>query len=176
MVVRDLHTDPLPHLRTPAQHWPERLRNGQTVPADLDELQQGVLDELLAADAVVIGAPMYNYSMPSTLKAWVDLIHVPGVTAPFDVPTRPLEGRPAVIATARGASYDAGTPTESWDHGTAALRIVLEENLGMDLHVVAASRTLADRVPALGADRAAEEYQAALAEARRLGESIAPQP
>ena len=116
VVVRDLHVDHLPHLRLPAQHWPPRLRDGAIVPADLEELQRSVLEELMAADAVVIGAPMYNCSMPSTLKAWVDLIHVPGVTAPFDEPTQPLAGRPVVITTARGAAYDPGTRTESWDH------------------------------------------------------------
>lgn len=172
VVVRDLHADPPPHLRTTAQHWPERLRGGAVLSADVDELQRAVLDELLAADAVVIGAPMYNYSMPSTLKAWIDLIHVPGITSPFDEPTQPLAGRPVVIATARGAIYDAGTPTEGWDHGVPALQVVLSDSLGMTVHVVATSRTLADRVPDLGADTAAQEFEAALAECRRLGATI----
>ncbi|GAA1980375.1 FMN-dependent NADH-azoreductase [Microbacterium pumilum] len=172
VVVRDLHADQLPHLRTPAQHWPRRLREGASIPDDLEELQRSVLDELLSADAVVIGAPMYNYSMPSTLKAWVDLIHVPGVTASFDEPSQPLAGRPAVIATARGAAYDPGTRTEGWDHVVPPLQLVLGEGLGMTVHVVATSRTLAERVPDLGARRAAEELEAALAEARRLGSTI----
>lgn len=172
VVVRDLHLDPLPHLRTPAQHWPERLRDGASVPDHLGRLQQTVLAELLAADAVVVGAPMYNYSMPSTLKAWVDLIHVPGLTAPFDEQTRPLADRPAVIVIARGAAYDTGTPTEGWDHVTPPLRLVLGRALGMDVHVVATSRTLSDRVPTLDAERAGAELEAALVESRRLGATI----
>jgi FMN-dependent NADH-azoreductase len=120
----------------------------------------------------VIGAPMYNYSMPSTLKAWVDLIHVPGVTAPFDQPTQPLAGRPVVIATARGAVYDPGTRTESWDHVIPPLQLVLGEGLGMTVHVVATSRTLADRVADLGRMRADEEFQSALTRAAWLGANI----
>lgn len=163
VVTRDLHVDPLPHLRTPAQHWPEHLRDGGVVPADLDAMQQGILDELLAADALLIGAPMYNYSMPSTLKAWVDLIHVPGVTAG---PTQPLAGRPALIVTARGAAYDAGTPTEGWDHVTPPLVIVLRSGLGMVPEVVATSRTLFGRLPELGEETAAAELAAATEAAR----------
>jgi FMN-dependent NADH-azoreductase len=172
VVVRDLHVDQLPHLRIPAQHWPARLRGDAIVPDDLEELQRIVLEELMAADAVVIGAPMYNYSMPSTLKAWVDLIHVPGVTAPFDEQTQPLAGRPVVIATARGAAYDPGTRTENWDHVIPPLQLVLGEGLGMTVHVVATSRTLADRVPDLEQARADEEFQSALSQAAQLGARI----
>jgi FMN-dependent NADH-azoreductase len=172
VVVRDLHSDPLPHLRTPAQHWPARLRGAATVPDDLEELQRSVLEELMAADAVVIGAPMYNYSMPSTLKAWVDLIHVPGITAPFDEPTQPLAGRPVVIVTARGAAYDPGTRTESWDHVVPPLQLVLGEGLGMTVHLVATSRTLADRLPDLGGEQAEEELRTALAQATLLGATL----
>jgi FMN-dependent NADH-azoreductase len=172
VVVRDLHVEQLPHLRTPAQHWPARLRGAAIVPDDLEELQRSVLQELLSADVVVIGAPMYNYAMPSTLKAWVDLIHVPGVTAPFDEQTQPLAGRPVVIVTARGAVYDPGTRTENWDHVIPPLRLVLGEGLGMTVHVVATSRTLADRVPDLGGVQADEEFQSALAQASQLGARI----
>jgi FMN-dependent NADH-azoreductase len=172
VIVRDLHADQLPHLRTPAQHWPHRLRRGEVVPEDLEELQRSVLTELLAADAVVIGAPMYNYSMPSTLKAWVDLIHVPGVTAPFDEQTQPLAGRPVVIATARGGAYDPGTRTEGWDHVVPPLRLVLGEGLGMTVHIVATSRTLADRLPDLGGEQAEKEFRTALRQAARLGSTL----
>lgn len=172
VVTRDLHVEPLPHLRTTAQHWPERLREGGTVPPDLEELQREVLDEFLAADVVVVGAPMYNFSMPSTLKAWVDLIHIPGITAAFDSDTRPLAGRPAVVISARGASYDEGTPTEGWDHGSAALQLVLGASIGMEVEIVATSRTLADRIPDLGAAQAEEEFEAARQRCRELGATL----
>ncbi|PPF45978.1 FMN-dependent NADH-azoreductase [Pseudoclavibacter sp. AY1F1] len=172
VVYRDLHRDQLPHLQSVAQHWPPRLRGGVEVPASAAALQQELLSELLAADVVVIGAPLYNYSMPSTLKAWVDHIHVPGITSPFDEATQPLAGRPAVVISARGASYDAGSPSESWDHGSAALKIVLGESLGMEVTVVATSRTLADVVPALGSEAAAREFEAAREQVRELASTL----
>ena len=105
---RDLHRDPLPHLADAALHWPPRLRpDGAAPPAAAEALQRELIDELTSADVLLVGAPLYNYSLPSSLKAWIDHIHVPGVTAPFDVPTQPLAGRPAVIVSAQGASYDA---------------------------------------------------------------------
>jgi FMN-dependent NADH-azoreductase len=165
VVVRDLHLDPLPHLRVTAQHWPERLRDGAAVPADLDALQQTVIDELLRADVIVVGAPMYNYGIPSTLKAWVDLIHVPGVTAPFDEATQPMAGRLAVIVTARGG-IDA--PDERTVI-TGPLATVFEGGLGMEIAVITTSRTLADRIPDLDRELAAAELEAA----RRLAISTA---
>jgi FMN-dependent NADH-azoreductase len=157
VVRRDLHLDPLPHLRTPAQHWPARLRDGDEVPAELDALQQTILDELCSADVVVIGAPMYNYAVPSTLKAWIDLIHVPGVMAHFDVESQPMKGRPAVIATARGGIDTAEERTLI----SAPLSIALAGGLGMEVTVVSTSRTLAGRVPALDAEQAGRELEAA---------------
>jgi FMN-dependent NADH-azoreductase len=176
VVVRDLHRDQLPHLASSDLHWPPRLRpEGANPPEAAERQQTELIDELLAADVLLIGAPMYNYSMPSTLKAWIDNIHVPGVTAPFDIPSRPLAGRPAVIVTSRGASYDAGTPTADWDHEVPALRLILGNALGMTVSVIATSLTLADTVPALAdqRDRSHAEFAAAKAEAARLALELA---
>ncbi|MFB2597516.1 FMN-dependent NADH-azoreductase [Herbiconiux sp. P17] len=173
---RDLHRDPLPHLADAALHWPPRLRPaGSTPPADAEALQSSLIAELLAADALLVGAPLYNYSLPSSLKAWIDNIHVPAVTAPFDVDTQPLAGRPAVIVTSRGASYDPGSPTDGWDHEVPALLLILGTALGMDVTVIATNLTLAETVPALAdqIDRSRRElveaHEAAAALARELG-------
>jgi len=136
------------------------------VPAELDALQQTVIDELLGSDAIVIGAPMYNFGIASTLKAWVDLIHVPGVTVPFDVPTQPMAGRPAVIVTARGG---ADGPENLYV--TGPLTTVLGDGLGMRVSVVSTSRTLADRLPELGVDRAEAEFEEARQTAQRVARS-----
>ncbi|WP_291040100.1 NAD(P)H-dependent oxidoreductase [Herbiconiux sp.] len=177
---RDLHRDPLPHLADDSLHWPPRLRHAEAAPpADAEALQASLIAELLAADVLLVGAPLYNYSLPSSLKAWIDNIHVPGVTAPFDGDTQPLAGRPAVIVTSRGASYDAGSPTEGWDHEVPALRLVLGTALGMEITVIETNLTLAGDVPALApqlprseAELAAAHAEAA-AQAARLG---APRP
>lgn len=169
---RDLHRDPLPHLPDAALHWPPRLRPADAnPPADAEALQASLIAELLAADVVLVGAPLYNYSMPSSLKAWIDYIHVPAVTAPFDVDTQPMAGRPAVIVSSRGASYDEGSPTEGWDHGVPPLKLILGSALGMDVAVLQTSLTLAEDVPALAEQipRGQAELEAALTEAAELG-------
>jgi FMN-dependent NADH-azoreductase len=176
VVRRDLHVDQLPHLADPSLHWPPQLRpEGATPPADQEELQKQIIAELIGADVVLVGAPMYNYSMPSTLKAWIDYIHVPAVTAPFGDDTQPMRGKPAVIVSARGAIYDAGTPTEDWDHVVPPLKIILGNALGMEVEVITASRTLAETVPAMNGEiensraELSAAHEAAAEAARRLG-------
>ena len=172
ITYRDLAHDPLPHLPDASLHWPPRLRpEGSTPPPAAESLQQELLAELTSADVLLIGAPLYNYSLPSSLKAWIDYIHVPGVTAPFDVPTQPLAGRPAVIVNSQGASYDAHTPTEGWDHATPVLDLILGTSLGMTLTVITTSLTLAETVPAL-ADQL-DRSRAELARAHELAAETA---
>ncbi|MBP1326438.1 FMN-dependent NADH-azoreductase [Leucobacter exalbidus] len=183
VVTRDLHADQPPHLSQRAQHWPPHLRGaaaeaGGTLAdggAELDAatagLQDALIAELITADVVVIGAPMYNYNMASTLKAWVDLVHVPGVTAPFggpDAPAAPLRGKPVVIITAQGGPLEPGIE----DFVTAPLSHLLGTVFGMDVHVVGTSRTLAGMIPELGAEEAAAAFAAASTEAARLGSTL----
>jgi FMN-dependent NADH-azoreductase len=176
VVRRDLHTDPLPHLEASALHWTAKDRvAGSEIPAGAEELQREIVDELLAADAVVVGSPLYNYTVPSSLKAWIDRIHVPGLLAPAEPgDVQPLAGRPVVAVVTRGASYDAGTPSEHWDHGTPVLELILGSALGMDVTAVTASLTLADRLPALAefADRGAQEFADAETRVRELAATI----
>ncbi|UOQ56862.1 NAD(P)H-dependent oxidoreductase [Leucobacter allii] len=168
VVSRDLHADPPSHLRERSQHWPERLREGAPLDRATEEIQERLIAELLGADALVIGAPMYNFNIPSTLKAWVDLVHVPGITSPFDAEVRPLRGRPAVIVTSQG-----GPREDAVEHlATAPLRHLLGAAFGMEVHVVGTSRTLAERIPELGVDEADALFADAEAETVRLGSTI----
>jgi len=172
VVRRDLHTDPLPHLETSALHWAAADRRpDEAVAPEAERLRQEVIDELLAADAVVIGAPLYNYTVPSTLKAWIDRVHVPGVLAGG---VQPLHGRPVVTVVSRGATYDAGTPTETWDHGSPVLQLILGTALGMKLYPVTVSATLADRIADLAplADHAAAEVADARTTLERLAATV----
>ncbi len=171
IVARDLHADPLPHLENAELHFPAEARISE-VPTEDDARQSAVVAQLLAADAVVIGAPMYNYSMPSTLKAWIDRVHLPGVLA--GLPELPLAGRPVVIVSASGAAYDPGTPSAEWDHVVPPLRIVLGDALGMDVHVVTVRLTLAGRLPDLAPllPRAESELRAAESELDRLATTL----
>ena len=103
VVRRDLVADPLPHL---------------TLDAFADT---SVLDEFLAADTVVIGAPMYNFTLPTQLKAWLDRILVAGKTFRYTEsgPEGLATGKRVIVAVSRGGVYDAGN---SFEHVEAYLK------------------------------------------------------
>ncbi len=178
VVYRDLHRDALPHLSDASLHFPPHLRLAHANPsAEQEELQSVLIAELLAADVVLIGVPLYNYSMPSTLKAWIDYIHVPAVTAPFTDPStqQPMAGRPAVLISSRGGAYDQGTPTEFDDHAIPALTLILADALGMALETIVTTRTLSERFGAPDDEVSKQQaelaaaHEAAAAAACRLG-------
>lgn len=171
--VRDVVAEPLPHLTSPALHWPERLRGGLEAPAEHEALQQRVLAEIDAADVLLVGVPMLNFSMPSQLKAWLDLVHVPGLTAPFDGDEQPFAGTTAVLVTARGGVYDDES-LALLDHAIPPVRIVLERGLGMRVSTIATSRTIAAMRPELDVALAKVELDAALAAAREHAAAFTP--
>jgi len=155
VVGHDLRTDPVPPPGHGALHWSPSLRAPDVVvPVGAADAQGRALDELLAADALVIGAPLYNYGLSATLKAWLDQVHVPGTTAPFggDGP-QPLRGRPVVVVATRGTAHDGDSEAEGRDHALPVLRLVLGDALGMTVHVVAVDRTLSVTTPAFVAER-----------------------
>jgi FMN-dependent NADH-azoreductase len=175
ITYRDLHRDPLPHLADEELHYAPALRRADAAPpAEAEELQRTLIAELVEADVLLVGAPMYNYSLPSALKAWVDNIHVLGVTTPFDGQTKPMDGRPAVVVSSRGAFYGEGSPTPDRDHAVPVLDIVLGSALGMQVTVLIASRTLSDRLPPMRpmAGQAAQELAQATDEAIRLAGTL----
>jgi FMN-dependent NADH-azoreductase len=121
VVYRDLATEPLPHL---------------TLDAFADS---SVLDEFLAADTVVIGAPMYNFTLPSQLKSWVDRILVAGRTFRYTAegPEGLAGGRRVIVALARGGIYDADSPAASLEHLESYLRGIFNF-IGIDPEFVTA--------------------------------------
>ena len=86
-----------------------------------------LIDDLLAADELVIGAPMWNFSIPSSLKAWIDHVTKAGRTIHFG-PEGPVGGvtaRRAVVVSSRGSEYRPGTPTAALDLQEPYLRLIL---------------------------------------------------
>jgi FMN-dependent NADH-azoreductase len=83
-----------------------------------------VLEEFLAADIVVIGAPMYNFSLPSQLKAWIDHILVAGKTFRYSAagPEGLVGAKRVIIAVSRGGLYGAHTPMAAFEHVESYLR------------------------------------------------------
>lgn len=99
VVHHDLAANPLPHWAPAADAADPAVRTGNDM-----------LDEFLAADVVVIGAPMYNFSIPSTLKAWIDRIAVAGRTFRYTAngPEGLAGGKRLVIVSSRGGIYSEG--------------------------------------------------------------------
>ncbi|WAC48219.1 NAD(P)H-dependent oxidoreductase [Asticcacaulis sp. SL142] len=85
------------------------------------------MDDLFAADVIVIGAPMYNFSIPSQLKGWVDRISVAGRTFRYTDkgPEGLVKGKKAYIASARGGVYTGDSPMATLDHQETYLRNAL---------------------------------------------------
>ena len=124
ITVRDLAVNPVPHLDI-------NLLGGWMKPADQrSDIEQVSLersnqltDELLAADVLVMAAPMYNFAIPSTLKAWLDHVLRAGVTFKYTEtgPQGLLSGKRAYVLTARGGIYAGSTA----DHQEPYLRQVM---------------------------------------------------
>jgi FMN-dependent NADH-azoreductase len=117
-VYRDLAAQPLAHLSgeylaAAAGAAPESPALQQDVAAG-----QAVLAEFLAADTVVIGAPMYNFTIASQLKAWIDRIAVAGKTFRYTAsgPEGLAGNKRVIIAISRGGLYGAGAPAAAMEH------------------------------------------------------------
>ncbi|MFJ7998710.1 FMN-dependent NADH-azoreductase [Streptomyces sp. NPDC096310] len=93
------------------------LDAGARTLGELSRLDEA-LEEFLAADVVVIGAPMYNFGIPSQLKSWIDALAVFGKTFHYtqDGPEGLAGGKRVIVASSRGGEYVADTPTASFDH------------------------------------------------------------
>lgn len=103
---RDLDADPLPHLTG------RSLAKADATQAEADE---ATMQQFLAADVVVIGAPFYNFSIPSTLKAWIDRVAVAGRTFRYTAEGKPeglAGGKRIVIASGRGGLYGDASPAD----------------------------------------------------------------
>jgi FMN-dependent NADH-azoreductase len=128
VVYRDLAAEPIPHLSgaylAAAQSGPE-AQHDPALQADL-ALGGSVIEEFLAADVVVIGVGLYNFSVPSQLKAWVDRVLVAGKT--FRYTATGIEGlagnKRVIIAIARGGVYKEGSPSASYEHGESYLKVI----------------------------------------------------
>lgn len=110
-------------------------------------LAERLVGELLEADDIVIGMPLYNFGVPSTVKAWFDRLVVPGLTVGEQGGL--LGGRTLTVTGARGGGYGPGSPREGWDHREPWL-IHAFEQLGLtDVRFIHAELTLARESPAM---------------------------
>jgi FMN-dependent NADH-azoreductase len=143
VIRRDLATNPLPYVdlpwiggafTPPEQHSPE----SQAAIKVSDEL----VAELQAADHIVIGTPMYNFSIPAVLKAWIDHVVRVGVTVSTSN-VGLLTGKKATIILATGGDFGPGSPIEGYNQASGYLRAVLGWIGITDVEIVLANRARA---------------------------------
>ncbi|MEU8637360.1 NAD(P)H-dependent oxidoreductase [Amycolatopsis sp. NPDC048633] len=165
---RDLAADPVPVI---GEAWTEicdaLLTAGITDPAHYAgvvetpeqrkawAIVEPLLAELLEADVVLIGAPMYNFSIPAALKTWIDQVTFPRMS---------LQGKAFVIAGARGGTYAPGTPRAPFDHHERYLRDFIAGHYDVDdvrfVHAELTNALVDPHLAAREADRAASRRQA----------------
>ena len=102
---RDLDADPLPHLTA-------SVRGGEDTAAAA--AGDATMRQFQAADVLVVGAPMYNFGIPSTLKAWIDRIAVAGKTFRYTAhgPEGLAGGKRVIVASGRGGAYGDASPAD----------------------------------------------------------------
>ncbi|WP_433198018.1 FMN-dependent NADH-azoreductase [Nocardia sp. CA-107356] len=174
-IYRDLAAEPVPFID---EAWTELCDAVLAQPTtDLDRLAtlvrtpeqsaawaivQPLLADVLAADVILIGTPMYNYSIPAALKAWLDQITFPRMS---------LGDRRFVVATARGGSYTPGAPKAAFDYQERYLRDFFAGHFAVtDTVFVNAELANARQDPALAHLRGKhdESLSAAMESARKL--------
>lgn len=128
LIRRDVGRTPPPHLdeatigafyTLPDDRTPEQLAR--------IALSDAIVDELEAADVIVIGAPMHNFTIPSGLKTWIDHAARVGRTFRYGEagPEGLLKNKRVFVLTARGGNYREGTPAAAFDHQMPYLKTVL---------------------------------------------------
>jgi FMN-dependent NADH-azoreductase len=133
-------------------------RTGQTDGLSAEQVAENAVSEklvsqFLAADVVVIGAPFYNFSIPTQLKAWIDRLAQPGRTFRYTAagPEGLAKGKTVIVASSRGGVYSTTEAMQALEHqesylkvvlgffGVTDVRIVRAEGLGMGPDAVAAA-------------------------------------
>lgn len=166
VIRRHLATDPIP-----ATAWADAV-GGAFVPAqdrsqaqtDAAALAATLVDELVAADALLFAVPLYNFGVSQHFKTYADLVITDPRLAAGQASA--IAGKPAVLVTVRGGAYGAGTPREGWDHATPWMRRILQDVWGLDLRAVEEELALVGVNPAL--DQFAELAKTMRAEAAAL--------
>ena len=171
VVYRDLAVTPAPHITAAGVSARLSDRAGHTPEQTAAQLiQDELIDEFLGASAYLFTVPMYNYTMPCVFKAWLDQIVVVGRTIAMPEGP-PAAGRPAVVVSARGGSYEPGVPNYGMDHLFPTLETAMgPKTLGLTIHAIKPELTLAPVVPAMAAliDLNTASVAASHEEARRL--------
>ncbi|KGO85342.1 FMN-dependent NADH-azoreductase [Flavobacterium rivuli WB 3.3-2 = DSM 21788] len=164
LTTTDLEKFPLSHLnasRTIAMRTPQDLRTAEQTEL-LKESDQAVAT-VFAADIIVISTPLINFSIPSSLKAWLDNIARAGVTFSYSAEGAKglVTGKKVYIALASGAIYSEG-PMQPYDHAVPYLKSMLSF-IGMtDITVLRAEGTSIPGIQDIALEKAIESFAVAV--------------
>jgi FMN-dependent NADH-azoreductase len=149
VTYRDLGSNPVPHLDAAAglarlvpaeQHTPAQAASWA--------LTEELVNEIKAADTILLGLPLYNFGAPSSVKAWVDHLIASGLSIDPETNAPLLGGREFVVLASRGGGYAEGTPRHGWDHAEPWLPHALAMT-GLQPRFITAELTLAHTNPAM---------------------------
>jgi FMN-dependent NADH-azoreductase len=163
IVYRDLVANQLPHVDMTIRHAWTAENTGDPKLAETMSRSKALVDELKAADVVVVGSPMYNFTVPSTLKAWVDHVAIAGQTFSYtpEGPRGLLSGKVYLVLSSGGV-YSQG-PFAAYDHLSTYLTAIFNFLGILDVEVIRAE----------GIAYGPEQDQAAMASAAQQIETIA---
>jgi len=169
VTYRDLDAQPAPHQSGALM----AARGLDAAARDADQARDvahadAILEEFLAADTVVIGVPMYNFGIPSTLKSWIDHLAIAGKTFSYSEagPKGLAGGKRVILASSRGGFYGPDSPVASFQHQESYLRGFFAFIGIPELEVVSAEGVN------YGPDQKQTALDAAVAHAGKLGQVL----
>jgi len=163
VIVRDLNSNPVPHLDAEAifaGYTPEESRSEAM--AAKHNFRHELITEITGVDHILISTPMWNWSIPSVLKAYIDQIILPGVLDGSGAAG--LTGKKVTFVVSQGGSYAEGAPRHGWDYETGYLKLVANALGATDVEVILAELTLAGVVP--GMESLVEKKEESIAAAK----------
>lgn len=147
IIEKDLVKDPIPHLDAEAifANYTPADKQSPTM-SQKYSYRMSLINELLGADEILISTPLWNWSVPSVLKSYIDQIVVTGV---LDNSKPGLAGKKVTFVVAQGGSYKEGTPKAGWDFATGYLELVAKALGATDIQTILAEFTLAGVSPGM---------------------------
>jgi FMN-dependent NADH-azoreductase len=166
ILMRDLGGDPIPHLTRDSATAIRGAEPANEAQAAARSLSEALIAELQTADRILIGAPMYNFGMPTTLKVWFDYILRAGLTFRYTEsgPVGLMTGKRALVIATRGGLYSEG-PAQALDSQEPHLRNLLGFMGITDVAFVRAERL------AIGPEIRAQSIETARAQLREIIDS-----
>ena len=164
LIHRDLSANPVPHLDAEtifAGYTPEGDHSVRM--AAKHKERHELIDEILSVDEILISTPMWNWSLPSVLKAYFDQLVVPGKLDASSA--QGLAGKKVTYVVSQGGSYAPGTPREGWDFLTGYLKHFATVLGSTDVEVILTELTFAGVVP--GMENLVDKKEASIAQAKK---------